>query len=70
MRRALTIGVMVWALIQASASAALAGGRPGTETSPGLAVGLALGAVVILGLLLWGAFRIGTPPGGPEGPKR
>jgi hypothetical protein len=63
------IGTIAAALILAPTSAARAGGVPG-EASPGLAAGLALGVVVLLGLLVWGAFRIGTPPGGREKPKR
>jgi hypothetical protein len=69
MRRGLTIGATAAALILGPTSAASAGGLPG-KPSPGLAAGLALGAVVLLGLLLWGAFKVGAPPGGREGPKR
>jgi hypothetical protein len=70
MRKPIVAAGAVAVVVLASSGTAMAGGMPGTEASPGLAAGLALGVVVLLGLLVWGAFRVGAPPGGRERPKR
>jgi hypothetical protein len=70
MRTVLKIPPIAAVVVIGPAAAAKAGRVPEATASPGEALGLAVGAVVIVGVLLWGAMRAGIPPGGREGPKR
>jgi hypothetical protein len=70
MPRVLKIAPITPAVVVGPAAAAKAGGMPETTASPGEALALALAAVILVGVLLWGAIRAGIPPGGREGPKR